>query len=80
MRLVPGRRTPTEVLDLTNVALYFVMMSISFCGKNTGVQVGDNRGSINAEIHLPPGKTEPNEDKGRLTNGRFPVRPTRDPA
>ncbi|KAJ5955445.1 hypothetical protein N7501_009724 [Penicillium viridicatum] len=34
------------------------MASISFSGKNHGLQVGDNRGSISAEIHLPPARPE----------------------
>jgi hypothetical protein len=39
------------------------MESISFRGDNHGLQVGDNRGSINAEFHLPPGKL----DEGKLS-------------
>jgi hypothetical protein len=31
---------------------------ISFGGDNHGLQIGDNRGSINAEFHLPQGKSE----------------------
>ncbi|CAI7577715.1 unnamed protein product [Penicillium discolor] len=34
------------------------MESISFIGNNHGLQVGDNRGSINAEFHLPPDRLE----------------------
>lgn len=30
--------------------------SASFGSWNQGLQVGQNNGSINAEIHLPPGK------------------------
>jgi hypothetical protein len=43
------------------------MASISFGDNNCGLQVGDNHGSINAEIHLPPGMTEADLDQGRLT-------------
>jgi hypothetical protein len=32
------------------------MASISFCGKNNGLQVGDNHGSI--AFHLPPERPE----------------------
>ncbi|KAJ5975379.1 hypothetical protein N7481_009086 [Penicillium waksmanii] len=34
------------------------MASISFRGNNHGLQIGDNRGSINAEFHLPPERPE----------------------
>ncbi|CAI7666504.1 unnamed protein product [Penicillium palitans] len=34
------------------------MGSNSFRGNNHGLQVGDNRGSINAEFHLPPERPE----------------------
>ncbi|KAJ6142476.1 hypothetical protein N7471_001929 [Penicillium samsonianum] len=34
------------------------MKSISFHGNNHGLQIGDNRGSINAEFHLPPERPE----------------------
>ncbi|KAJ0413209.1 hypothetical protein BJY00DRAFT_67984 [Aspergillus carlsbadensis] len=34
------------------------MESISFRGNNHGLQVGDNRGSIHAEFHLPPERPE----------------------
>ncbi|KAJ5817200.1 WD40 repeat-like protein [Penicillium robsamsonii] len=34
------------------------MTSISFRGKNDGLQVGDNYGSLTAEFHLPPMRTE----------------------
>lgn len=33
------------------------MASISFHGNNHGIQLGYNCGSINAEFHLPPGKS-----------------------
>jgi hypothetical protein len=51
------------------------MESISFRGDNHGLQVGDNRGSINAEFHLPPGKSEERNrtGQGRLTKCRFPL-------
>jgi hypothetical protein len=51
------------------------MESISFRGDNRGLQVGDNRGSINAEFHLPPGKSVKRNrtGQGRLTNCRFPL-------
>ncbi|KAI2738936.1 hypothetical protein DTO013F2_9490 [Penicillium roqueforti] len=34
------------------------MESTSFRGDKHGLQVGDNRGSINAEFHLPPERPE----------------------
>ncbi|KAJ5604797.1 hypothetical protein N7510_009951 [Penicillium lagena] len=34
------------------------MTSISFGGNNQGLQIGDNRGSINAEFHLPQERPE----------------------
>ena len=37
---------------------YLIMTAISFGDKNHGLQVGDNSGSIHAEIYLPPGETE----------------------
>lgn len=54
-------------MKTTREALYFIMTSISFRGKNHGVQVGDNDGSIKAEFDLPP------QGQGQLTNHRFPL-------
>ncbi|KAJ6145552.1 hypothetical protein N7470_009447 [Penicillium chermesinum] len=34
------------------------MTSISFSGNNRALQIGENRGSINAEIYLPPERPE----------------------
>lgn len=82
MRLFSGGLAATEVLGLTNTALYFVIISISFYSKNNGFQVGDSHDSINAEIHLPPGKTQkPTKTKAPqwplpYLNGPFPIRTT----
>ncbi|CAG8083911.1 unnamed protein product [Penicillium salamii] len=54
------------------------MASISFCGKNQGLQVGDNHGSI--EFHLPPGKLEERDKLAVVTNRRILVRPETPPS
>lgn len=56
------------------------MASISFPGNNHGIQVGDNRGSITAEFHLPPGKFGERDKVTVVTNRRVPVRPETPPS
>ncbi|CAG8393850.1 unnamed protein product [Penicillium salamii] len=54
------------------------MASISFRGKNQGLQVRDNHGSI--EFHLPPGKLEERDKLAVMTNRRILVRPETPPS
>jgi hypothetical protein len=50
------------------------MATISFGGNNHGLQIGDSRGPINVEFHLPPSELEqPAQGQVRLTNRRFPT-------
>ncbi|KAA8646773.1 uncharacterized protein ATNIH1004_005448 [Aspergillus tanneri] len=64
-QLRPARRAPpaesrtngrSHENETTHGSL--IMASISFRGNNHGLQIGDNRGSINAEFHLPPERPE----------------------
>lgn len=55
------------------------MAAKSFRGKNDGLQVGDNHGSITAEFHLPPGEIEW-DTLAVVTNRRILVRPETPPS
>lgn len=56
------------------------MASLSFRGKNDGLQVGDYRGSVTAEFHLPAGKLEGRNTLAIVTNYRILVRPETPPS
>ena len=56
------------------------MAAISFRGKNDGLQVGDNYGSITAAFHLSPGKLEERDTLAVVTNRRILVRPETPPS